>query len=416
MTEDPTTGEAALPGALDHIRVLDLTTTLSGPWCTHILSTLGADVIKLERRVGGDDSRRAGPPFWNGSAAVFLATNAGKRSLAIDLKSPAGIEIALDLAEHCDVFVQNFRPGAAERLGLGFDALRARNPTIVYCNVGAFGPVGPRSEEPGYDPLAQASTGIMSTTGERGRPHVRTGAPFIDHGAGIWAATGILAALLRRDSVGKAQLVDTSLYEVGVNFQPHLIAGYLASGIVPGPIGRAQTVSVPSEAFFASDGDIVIAAGTNRLFATLCETLGLPALAADPRFATNPTRVVNRDELSAILAERFASEPVAVWIERLGKAGVPAAAVSDIGQVVVDEQFEALGMLQAVPDEGNPDLRLVAPPLSIDGERLPLRFRPPSLGEHTREILSEIAYDDARIDELYAGEIVGGEPSGEGSA
>ncbi len=395
--------------ALAGVRVIDLTTTLSGPWCTHVLACLGADVIKLEKLDGGDDSRSVGPPFWNHASPIFLATNAGKRSLAVDLKSREGLALVMDLVAGADVFVQNFRPGVAERLGLGFNALRGRNDTIVYCNVGAFGHLGPRRREPGYDPLAQAATGIMSTTGIPGGPPLRTGASFVDHGAGLWAAIGVLAGLRIRDESGTAQLIDTSLYEAGINFLPYLIAGYLASGEVPGPIGRAQTVSVPSEVFVAADGDVMVAAGADGLFARLCRALGVPELVGDPRFATGADRVMHRESLSEILGNRFASGSVAHWVEHLVAAGVPVAPVLDISQVVMDAQFGALGMLQEVDDEDITDLRLVAPALSMNGKRLPLRSRPPRLGEHSRAILSEIGYDESTIEDLMRDRVIGEE-------
>lgn len=394
---------------LNGTRILDLTVTLSGPWCTHILGAMGADVIKLEKLGGGDDGRGAGPPFWNDESALFLAANANKRSLAVDLKHPEGRAIALRLAQDCDVFVQNLRPGAADRLGLGFEALAQRNPRIVYCAIGAYGRHGPRREQPGYDPLMQAAAGIMSTTGEPGGRPLRTGPSIVDLGSGMWAAVGVLGALRMRDVTGEAQLVDTSLFETAVNWQPSQIVGYLATGKVPPPLGRAQTVLVPFEAFKATDGDVVVAAGNDRLFAALCVALDMPGLATEPRFRTNRDRVVHRLELSALLAARFRIESVATWLRRVGAAGVPVSQVQDIGQVVKDEQVAALGLLQDVDHPGIPDLRIVAPPLSFNDERLRLRTAPPALGEHSTAILADAGWEPAEIDRLRAvGVIVGG--------
>jgi len=388
--------DAALAG----VKVVDLTQTLAGPWCTQVLASLGADVVKLERLPAGDEARRAGPPFWEGESALFLAANSGKRSLAVDLKSAAGREAALRLVEGADVFVQSLRPGAADRLGLGFDDVRGRNDRVVYCSVGAFGKRGPRAEEPGYDPLMQAAAGIMSTTAEPGRRPIRTGPSAVDIGTGMWAVIGILGALLRRDAVGAAQLVDTSLYETAVNYQPMQFAGYLASGIVPPPLGRAQRVLVPLEVFAATDGELMVAAASDRLFGALCAAVEMPGLADDPRFRTNSDRVENHAALSRVLGERFAERTLDEWSTRLRAAGVPAAPVSTIDEVVADEQFRALGLLQELPHPEIDDLRLVAPPLSIDDRRLPLRWAAPQLGEHSREVLAEVGYSAAEVEGL----------------
>lgn len=385
---------------LSGIRVLDLTTTLSGPWCTHILGALGADVIKLERPGRGDEGRHAGSPEFGDDAAMFMASNANKRSLAIDLKSAVGTAIARRLALGSDVFIQNLRPGAAERIGLGFADLAPHHPRLVYCSLDAFGKRGPRQHEPGYDPLIQACAGIMSTTGEPGRPHVRTGPSIVDLGAGLWAAIGILGALVGRERTNSAQLVDTSLYEVAVNWQPAQVASYLATGKVPAPLGRAQTVIVPLEAFEALDGDVMIAAGTDRMFRALCAAIGLAEIGIDRRFSTNRDRITHHADLTAILGERIGRETVAHWVERLRAADVPVAPVQDIAQVVADDQFQALGLLQDIPSDRHENLRLIAPPLSMNGERLRLRTPPPALGEHSTEILSELGYGDADIREL----------------
>jgi crotonobetainyl-CoA:carnitine CoA-transferase CaiB-like acyl-CoA transferase len=390
------------------VHVLDVTTSLAGPYATLILGALGADVVKVEHPQRGDDTRAWGPPFWDGESATYLAANASKRSLAVDLKHPDGLEAVLRVAARCDVFVQNLRPGLAERIGLGFDAVRSRRPDVVYCAIGAFGKEGPLREQPGYDPLMQAAGGIMSVTGEQGRQPVRAGVSVVDQGTGMWAVIGILSALRARDLGASAQLIDLSLYETAVNWLPYQIAGTLGSGRAPRAMGTALGIISPYQAFEASDRWVMLAAGNDRQFAALCETLGVPETAADERFLTNPARVANRDALSAIIAERFRTEAAATWLERLAAAGVPAAPVQDVGEVIAAEQTAALGLLQPLPHPSIDDLRLVGLPVSVDGERMAHRTTPPALGEHSAEILAEAGYADEEIESLRAEQVIAG--------
>jgi crotonobetainyl-CoA:carnitine CoA-transferase CaiB-like acyl-CoA transferase len=385
---------------LTGIRVVDVTTSLAGPYCTEVLAALGADVVKIEPPRGGDEARTWGPPFWDGESTLFLTVNAGKRSVCIDLRR--GLDVVLRLVDRADVFVQSLRPGLAEERGLGADALRERNPRLVYCSIRSFGPTGPWRDRPGYDPLAQAAGGIISVTGEAGRDGVRAGVSVCDQGTGMWAALAIVAALHERETTGKGREVDVSLYETALGFMAYHLTGYLGAGAIAAGRGTEFPSIAPYQAFGARDGRLMVAAANDRLFALLVEALGLPELASDPRFATNSDRVANRAELTPLLEERFAKEARATWIARLGDAGVPAAPVQNVAEVAAAEQTEALGILQGLEHASVEGLRLPAFPVSLDGERLLHRSAPPELGADTRAILAEAGFTDGEIDELVA--------------
>jgi crotonobetainyl-CoA:carnitine CoA-transferase CaiB-like acyl-CoA transferase len=379
---------------LEGVRVVDVTSSLAGPYCTEILGALGADVVKVEHPEHGDEARAWGPPFWEDASVMFYAANLSKRSLALDVKR--GRDVLLRLVEDADVFLQSLRPGTAKRLGFGAEELRALNPRLVYCDIGAFGRAGPLRERPGYDPLLQAFGGIVSVTGEPDRPGVRVGASIVDQGTGTWAALGILAALY----AGGGRTVDVSLFETVVALLPYQVTSYLADGVVPGRHGTAFPLIAPYQVFRVRDGELMIAAGNDRLFARLCDALGVRELATDTRFATNPDRLQRRDELAELVQERVKDEQLADVLAWLEAAGVPAAPVNDVGQVAEHEQTAALGLIQQTPEPA------VAFPVSFEGERVAHRSPPPRLGEHTAEILREAGYDDSEIASLEAEGIV----------
>ena len=388
------------------MRVLDVTTSIAGPYCAQTLAALGADVVKVERPDTGDDGRAWGPPFWDGEGTMFLSANAGKRSLALALRDPRGRDALLRLAERADVFVQSLRPGVAEELGLGADVLRERNPRLVYCSVGAYGRTGPLAREPGYDALMQAAGGLISVTGERGRPGVRVGTSTIDQGTGAWAAIGILAALLERERTGEGCVVDVSLYETAIGYLGYHLVGFLADGTVPRGDGTRFPMVAPYEVLRTRDGALMVAAGNDRLFQALCSALGTPELVDDSRFRTNADRVANRDALAELLVARLADDDTAAWHDRLTAAGVPAAPVADVRDVALSPQTEALGIMQLLDHPRIEGLRVPALPLSFDGERALHPGAPPDVGAHSAAVLREAGLSDGEIADLVDAGVV----------
>jgi crotonobetainyl-CoA:carnitine CoA-transferase CaiB-like acyl-CoA transferase len=387
-------------GTYAGLKVLELATTIAGPFSTMILADLGADVIKVERPGKGDDARGM-PPHWNGESTVFLAVNRNKRSLALDLKRPEGREAFMRLAADADVVVQSFRPGAAERLGLGFDDVRARNPSIVYCSISAFGTSGSAAGLPGYDPLIQAFTGLMSMTGHPGMPPARVAASVIDLTTGMWAAMGTMAALARRAQTGEAQFVESTLVDSGYMLLCHQIASMLATGDVPGPIGSASPITAPYEAFRTADGWIMIASGNEDLFRRLCHTLELPGLLCDERYRTPSHRVRNRDALHASIEERLQTRPSESWLREIQAAGVPVGPVNSLREAV-DHPVAAERHVLVEPLDGEafPGLRLVRVP--FDDASSPALRRPPALGEHSETVLREAGFSDAEVAQLLS--------------
>ncbi len=376
------------PLPLEGIRVADFSRVLAGPLATMVLADLGAEVIKIERPGSGDDTRAWGPPFVGEDAAYFLSLNRNKRSVELDLASPEGSAAARRLALASDVVVENFRPGLMARFGLDHASLSAERPDIISCSLVAFGEEGESATRPGYDIIVQALSGLMSFTGQPGGEPTKVGVALLDVICGLYAASGILAALVERRATGRGRRIVISLYETSLAAMVNQAANYLLGGVVPGPLGNAHPNIVPYQLFHAADRPFILAAGNDRMFQRVCEVIGMPELAADERFATNEGRVRHREALVPILAEAFRRRPAAEWLAALEAAGVPSSPVLRMDEVFATPEGER--MVQEVHDPVRGVLRLVADPIRLDGELPPVRLPPPRLGEHTEQVLREI--------------------------
>ncbi|GAA4026768.1 CaiB/BaiF CoA-transferase family protein [Sphingomonas rosea] len=378
---------------LEGIRVLDLSRVLAGPWCTQLLADLGADVIKIERPGVGDDTRHWGPP-WSGDgdsrvAAYFLACNRGKRSAAIDLARDEGAAQVRAIADKSDIVVENFKVGALRRYGLDSATLRARNPRLVYASITGFGQDGPRSGQAGYDFMIQGQAGLMSITGlpdevENGGP-LRAGVAIVDLFTGMYTASAILAALVRRGTTGEGAVIDSALFDCGLAMLANQASNYLVSGHSPGRQGNSHPNLVPYQPFVCADKALIIAVGNDRQFAALASLLGHPEWASDPAFATNAARIANRADLVARIEAITRTRPAAYWFEACERAGIPAGPINSIAQALDDPQATHRAMLREMDG-----MRLLGGPVRLDGERMDSTRPPPRLGQHTAEILAEL--------------------------
>lgn len=395
------------PGVpLQDILVLDLTRNLAGPYCTQILGDMGADVIKVERLASGDDTRNWSPPTWNNESTTFLSANRNKRSIAIELNAPEGVKIIQKLANQVDILVESFKPGSLDKRGLGYEELKEKNPGLVYCSISAYGNTGPLRDDPGYDPILQASTGIIDMTGEPDQAPVRMPIAVNDLGSGMWAVIGILSALITRQVSGWGCRVETSLFETAAWWMNYHVTSYLATGISPVRCGTGTPWLAPYEVYQASDEGLLVCAGNDNLYQKFAEELQMPEMTTDERFATNPMRVKNKDELRRLILERFQTRTAAEWETLLKARSIPCARIQTVADLVNEEQLHALGLLAEFPHPQIPDLRLIDSPVSINGTRTAQHHPPPLLGEHTDAILAELGYSEEEIKMLRKRKIV----------
>ena len=368
------------PHPLVGLKVLEIGHSIAAPYAAFIRGEMGADIIKLENPGSGDYARGWGPPFSAGTSTIFQAMNRGKRAITADLKDTAQRDrVRRLIIEEMDVVLHNLKPGALDKLGLGAESLLAEKPSLIFCNLGAFGSVGPLKDLPGYDPLMQAFGGLMSMLGEDGRPPVRVSVSIMDLATGMWSALGILAAHIERQRTGIGGVIDTSLFETSCAWMGIPLASYLASGILPARAGSGVREIVPYQAYPTSDGYIMVASGNDSLFQRLCQAIGRPDLGADPRYQKNAGRVENRAELIGQLCGTFATDTVGAWMPKLAAVGVPAGPVQTLDQVANHPQTKAVGMIQTSPDGTTQTVGL---PISFNGTRPQYRSLAPALGKN----------------------------------
>jgi len=373
---------------LSGLTVIEIGHSVAAPYAGMILGELGAEVIKVENPKGGDPCRGWGPPFTGDTATTFHAFNRAKRGITIDLADPPQVEkLRALIQDRADVLIHNLKYGTLDRYGLCAEVLTTEKPSLVWCNLGAFGATGPLRDRPGYDPMMQAYGGLMSLLGEDGRPPVRVGVSIIDIATGMWSVIGILAALQERQRTGRGGIVDTSLYETTLAWMTLPISAYLANGEIPTRHGSGIEQIVPYQAFETADGFMMVAAGNDNFFRRLCAAIERPGLAEEARFRSNAERVVNRGELVPILTDIFRTAPMALWAERLDMAGIPNSPIQTLDKVVSDAQTAALGIIQQWA--GTPELSLVGMPLSFDRARPAFTKTAPRLGEDNAEPVNQ---------------------------
>ena len=391
---------------LEGIRVIDLTQAMAAPFCTMNLADMGAEVIKIEPPGEGEQTRQLGAANKNGHSATFMTMNRGKRGLAVDLKTPEGVEIVRKLAATADVFVQNYRPGVVQRLNLHWESLKVVNPRLVYCQISGFGNTGPYASRGGYDLIAQGMSGVISVTGDEDGPPAKSGVPLADLSAGLFAAYGILAALEHRDRTGEGQLVDTSLFEAAMALTVWESAEYWTTGKAPRPVGSAHRNSAPYQALRASDGYFNVGAANDKLFAAFCAVIERKDLLSDPRFSSRSSRLQHRKVLQDEIESVTKRETRAAWLARLEKAGVPAGPINNYAEALADPHALARDMVVDLVHPGAGDIKALGVPVKLSETPGAVERAAPLLGQHTAEILKELCYSESQVKALVSRGVV----------
>ncbi len=400
------TGGSTSP--LSGLVILDLSRVLAGPYCTMLAADMGARVIKIERPARGDDTRAWGPPFAGGESAYYLSLNRNKESVALDFQTPQGREILGALVARADVLVENFRPGTLDRLGFGYRDLSAKCPGLIYVSISGFGQTGPRREEPGYDSVAQAESGLMSVTGAADGPAVRLGVAVADIAAGMFAFQGLLLALVARGRTGRGQLVDVSLLDSVTSLLTYQAGRYFVTGEAPVRSGNRHPTIAPYDTFDTADGVLVLAVGNDAQWRRFCAAAGLEPLAQDARFATNDGRVVHGRDLHPLIADALGARPASAWVTRLRAEGVPCGMVRSIAEALADPQLAARAMIQTIDHPTAGSLRQLGIPVKLSGTPGAIRSAPPALGQHTRAVLrDDLGFRDEAIDDLARAGVTG---------
>jgi crotonobetainyl-CoA:carnitine CoA-transferase CaiB-like acyl-CoA transferase len=395
-----------MAGPLAGVKVLELAQIMAGPTCGLMLADLGADVIKVERVPGGDDTRAMNRPSVNGESAAFMAMNRNKRGIALNLKLPAAQEALKRMVKRADVLTENYRKGTMEKFDLGYEALRKINPALIYCSISGYGRTGPYADKGGYDLIAQGASGLMAITGEPGRAPVKVGSPVCDINAGVLGALGVVAAYVHRLKTGEGQLVDTSLFEAGIQQTYWQAASYFATGVAPGPTGSAHILSAPYQAFRVADGWVTIGGANQANWERLCGVLEASELLADPRFASNAERMKHLDVLTQELSVRLAKCKVKPLIAALEAAGVPCGPINSVADMAADPQALARAMVVELEHPRAGRTRALGLPIKLSATPGEVRRPAPTFGQHTREVLGEFGFSGAEIDALYASNAV----------
>ena len=391
-----------MKGPLEGIKVIELAQIMAGPTCGMLLADMGADVIKVEKLPGGDDTRSYTQPSINGESAAFMILNRNKRGMAVNLKTPGGLEVVKKLLAGADVVTENYRKGTLEKLGLGYDVLKEINPRLIYCAISGYGRTGPYADKGGFDLIAQGFAGLMSITGEPGRPPAKSGTSVADINAGIFAALGIVSALVARARTGRGQVVETSLMEAAVQQTFWQAAIFFATGVNPGPSGSAHILTAPYQAFPTADGWINVGGANQANWERIVKVIERPELANDPRFTTNGDRMRNLDALTPVIGEELKKRSSAEWIRLFEDAGVPVGPVNRIGDMLADPQVAAREMVVEVEHPKAGRTKALGHPIKFSETPGKIERAAPLLGEHTREVLGGLGYSAGEIDRLYA--------------